>query len=149
VLATPLPSDKLAEAKALAEAMRAATAAEINELARTLLQRRCRRAPRSPAASVIATGLSETLQEFRWALFAAVHAAIVFGAHRLPTLATGLVICLLRDSALKALEEPVLAETVLRQQHVLEHLNDQRMPIHTRLELPNGGLQFDQFTAAL
>ena len=103
----------------------------------------------SPGASVCAAGLSDTLQEFRRALFSAVDAAVMFGAHRLPTLATGLVIRLLRDGALKALEEPVLAETGLGQQHFFEHLNDQRMPIHARLELPNGGMQFDQFTAAL
>jgi hypothetical protein len=83
------------------------------------------------------------------ALFTAVHTAVELGVHRLPALATRLVICLLRDGALKALEEHVFAETVLRQQHFFEHLNDHRMPIHTRLELPNGGLQFDQFTAAL
>jgi hypothetical protein len=82
-------------------------------------------------------------------LFTAVHATVVFGAHRLPTLATRLVICLLRGGARKALEERVLAETALSQQHFFEHLNDQRMPIHTRLELSNGGLQFDQFTPAL
>src|SRR5262249_56596692 len=71
----------------------------------------------------------DTSQEVGRALLAAVHATAMFGAYRLPALATGLVIRLLRSGALQALEEPVLAEPWLGQQHVLEHLDGQRLPV--------------------
>jgi hypothetical protein len=91
--------------------------------------------------------VGNALQELGRAFFTAIHAAVMSGAHRLPAFPAGAIIGLVSDGLLEALEELVLAGARPGQQHFLERLDDQAVPIEAGQELPELGLQFHEIGA--
>jgi hypothetical protein len=75
------------------------------------------------------------LQELGRASFAAVHAAIVLRIHGLAALRAALGISFLFGELCEALEELRFGRLYPADEKLLERRDDQRLPIHARLEL--------------
>src|SRR6516162_1390297 len=85
------------------------------------------------------------LQELGGASLAAVHAAIVLRVHGLAALRAALGISFLFGELREALEELRFGRFDSANQHFLERHDDQRLPIHARLELSKRRPQIGDF----